>query len=54
MSLQPLYEGEKLMCEMIGYLGANGYKLMSIEPGSVDYSTGQMFQVDGIFFKNNL
>lgn len=51
MSIEQLYEGEKLICEMIGYLGAKGYKLMSIEPGSVDYSTGQMFQVDGIFFK---
>lgn len=51
MSLEPLYEGEKLICELIGYIETKGYKLMSIEPGSVDYSSGQMFQVDGIFFK---
>jgi FkbM family methyltransferase len=54
MSIEPLYEGEKLICEMICYLREIGYKLMSIEPGSVDYSTGQMFQVDGIFFKDNI
>jgi len=54
MSIEPLYEGEKLICEMIGYLRKKGYKLMSIEPVSIDYSTGQMFQVDGIFFKDSL
>lgn len=50
MSLEPLYHDEKLMCDMIAYLATKGFKLMSIEPGSVDYTTGQMFQVDGIFF----
>ena len=51
MSLEELYKGEKLMCEMISYLGNKGFKLMSIEPGAVDNVSGQMFQVDGIFFK---
>jgi FkbM family methyltransferase len=53
MSLEPLYQGEKLICELIKYLENRGLKLMSIEPGSVDYSTGQMFQVDGIFFRSS-
>lgn len=51
MSLEPLYAGEKLICEMIYYLFERGFKLMSIEPGSVNNSTGQMFQVDGVYFR---
>ena len=52
MSLEPLYDKEKSMCEMIDYLLNKGFKLMSIEPGSVDLENGQMFQVDGIFIKS--
>ena len=51
MSLEPLYAEERSMCEMINYLSKKGYKLMSIEPGAVDGNNGQMFQVDGVFFK---
>jgi FkbM family methyltransferase len=51
MSLEPLYVGEKPMCEMINYLLAKGFRLMSLEPGAVDGNNGQMFQIDGIFFR---
>jgi FkbM family methyltransferase len=51
MSLEPLYDKEKSMCEMIDYLLLKGFKLMSLEPGSIDLENGQMFQVDGVFIK---
>ena len=51
ISIEPLYKGDKLICEMINYLENKGFKLMSIEPGAIDNTSGQMFQIDGIFFK---
>ncbi|MFA7359803.1 MAG: FkbM family methyltransferase [Candidatus Kapaibacterium sp.] len=52
MSFDPLYKDEKLLCEIIGYLSQYNFKLMSIEPGTVDYNTGRMYQIDGIYFKD--
>ena len=51
LSLIPLYEGETLMQEMIDFLRTKGFKLMLIEPGHQDYSTGELLQVEGIFYK---
>jgi FkbM family methyltransferase len=51
MPLEPLYNDERNMCELITYLQNKGFRLISIEPGSVDLENGQMFQVDGIFIK---
>ncbi len=51
LSLLPLYEGETLMQEMIDLLRKLGYKLMSIEAGHYDYLTGEILQVEGIFFR---
>ena len=51
MSLVPLYKGEILFLEMINLLKSKGYTLMSLEPGFSDPSTGQLLQVDGIFFR---
>jgi FkbM family methyltransferase len=51
MSLVPLYQGETLMTPMIEYLSQRGYTLMSLEPGYGDAETGQLLQVDGIFFR---
>jgi FkbM family methyltransferase len=51
LSLVALYEGEALMPEMINWLKERGLILMGIEPGSSDPQTGQLLQVDGLFFR---
>ncbi len=53
MSLTPLYKGELLWIDMIGYLAERGYVLMSLEPGFGDTTTGRMLQIDGIFFRES-
>lgn len=51
MSLVSLYEGESLMPEMINFMKSKGLILMSVEPGSSDPRTGQLLQLDGLFFR---
>ncbi len=51
LSLTPLYSGETLMQEMVGLLRSKGFKLMLIEPGHQDYTTGELLQVEGIFYR---
>ena len=51
MSLVPLYENEVLFTTMIDYMSEKGYTLMSIEPVFSDPVTGQLLQIDGIFFR---
>lgn len=51
LSLTPLYSGETLMQEMVDLLRSKGFKLMLIEPGHQDYATGELLQVEGIFYK---
>jgi FkbM family methyltransferase len=51
MSLVPLYEGEALMPEMVNFMAERGFVIMGIEPGSSDGRTGQLLQVDGLFFR---
>lgn len=51
MSLVPLYEGQKLYREMIALMEAQGFCLMSLEPGFSDPGTGRLLQVDGVFFR---
>lgn len=51
MSLIPLYEQEMLLPEAIGFMAQLGFTLMGIEPGASDARTGQLLQVDGIFFR---
>ncbi|HET6567751.1 MAG TPA: FkbM family methyltransferase [Rhodothermales bacterium] len=53
MSLVPLYEGERLFTEAITFMSQAGFTLMSIEPGFCDARTGQLLQVDGLFFRAN-
>lgn len=52
-SLIPLYRGEALLSDMIDFMSTKGYTLMSLEPGYGDPSTGQLLQVDCIFFPQN-
>lgn len=51
MSLVSLYEGETLFTDMIAYVAERGFLLMSIEPGFCDPVTGQLLQIDGLFFR---
>jgi FkbM family methyltransferase len=51
MSIIPLYEGESLLPEMITFMRDKGFVLMSVEPGSSDPQTGQLLQMDGLFFR---
>jgi FkbM family methyltransferase len=51
MSIVPLYEGEPLMHQMIPFIADRGFILMSLEPGASDQRTGQLLQVDGLFFR---
>lgn len=51
MSLVPLYQGETLMQEMIDLIRDYGYRLVLLEPGHQDYTTGEILQVEGIFYR---
>ena len=54
MSLIPLYKGETLFPSMLSYMKDIGFELYSIENGFFDLDTGQLLQVDGIFFKDKI
>lgn len=51
LSLLPLYEGEILMQDMISLLRQDGYRLMLLGPGHQDYFTGEILQVEAVFYK---
>jgi FkbM family methyltransferase len=51
LSLEPLYEGEPLYREMIGYVESAGLELYDLTPCFSDNSTGKTYQLDGIFFR---
>lgn len=51
MSIIELYKGEMLFSEMVNFLEKQGFKLYSLENGFYNNNTGQLLQVDGIFFK---
>jgi len=51
LSFITLYEGEILFNEMLQLLMDKGFKLMSINPGLCNYSTGQLLQADCIFYR---
>jgi FkbM family methyltransferase len=51
VSLVPLYDGETLLTEMIDLMSDKSYVLIDIEPGFYNPHTGQLLQVDCIFFR---
>lgn len=51
LSLVPLYEGGVDWREAVDLLLLKGFVLESLEPGFSDPETGQLLQVDGIFFR---
>jgi hypothetical protein len=54
MSLVPLYNNELLFPEFLRYLNDRGYSLYSLENGFSNPDSGQLLQVDGIFFRKDL
>ena len=53
MSIAPLYEGEMQFDDLLAHLNSRGFQLMSVEPGFSDPVTGQLLQLDGIFFRKS-
>ena len=51
MSLRALYDGEASLEQMLPYLRKLGFRLMSLEYGFTNPKTGEMLQVEGIFFR---
>ncbi len=51
LSLVPLYQGQLLYRELIDQLIGMGFLLWNVVPGLTDIRTGQMLQMDGIFFR---
>jgi len=51
LSLVELYQGETLITEMLNLIKELGFTIFSLEPGFYDKNTGQLLQVDGIFYR---
>jgi len=51
LSFVPLYRDQMLFLEMVHLLQQSGFRLMSLEPVFRDEKTGELLQVDGIFFR---
>ena len=54
LSLMPLYEDEPPFVDLIMHLQARGFTLMSFQPVIDDPVTGQLLQVDGLFFRSGV
>jgi FkbM family methyltransferase len=52
LSTVPLYEGAALLPEVVRYVTEQGYSLFSAEPALVDYDSGRVLQLDGIFIRD--
>lgn len=51
LSLVPLYREQTLLPDLVKYMEAMGFILMSLETGFSDPDSGQLLQVDGVFFR---
>ena len=51
MSIAPLYQGELLLPELIAEMAQQGFALMDLKPGFFDPRTGELLQLDGLFFR---
>jgi hypothetical protein len=51
LSLQPLYEGQRLWKDMIATSEAAGFDLWALVPGFFDPTNGRLLQCDAIFFR---
>lgn len=53
LSTVPLYEGAALLPELVRFVTEHGYSLFSAEPALVDYESGRILQLDGIFVRDS-
>ena len=51
LSTVALYEGAPLLPEVVSFLDAHGYTLFSAEPALVDFESGRVLQLDGLFVR---
>jgi FkbM family methyltransferase len=51
LSLVPLYEGQKLMSELMAEISEMGFNLWGMFPAFCDDSNGRLLQVDATFFR---
>ncbi|MGH8687196.1 MAG: FkbM family methyltransferase [Burkholderiales bacterium] len=51
LSLVPLYEGQKLIAEMLEQVRGLGFELWGAWPVLVEPDTGRLLQVDAVFFR---
>lgn len=51
LSMQPLYGGQVLYREVVGWLESRGFELWHLMPGFFDRRTGRLLQMDGVFFR---
>ena len=52
LSLQPLYKGQSTFTELYEKIKKLNFSLWDLRTGFKNIKTGQIYQVDGIFFKN--
>jgi hypothetical protein len=50
LPLVPLYGSEALFADMVRLMEERGFTLMSVEPGLCDPTSGQLLELDGVFF----
>jgi methyltransferase, FkbM family len=53
MSFVPLYDNQMLFEEMHNYLSNKGFSRISIQPAFINFVTGEILQVDGIYQRVN-
>ncbi len=51
LSMVELYKGETLFNDMLNLIIGRGFTVYSLEPGFYDHDTGQLLQVDAIFYR---
>jgi FkbM family methyltransferase len=51
LSVEPIYEGQPPMEEILSCMRTNGFALWRVIPGLRDPATHQAFELDGIFFR---
>jgi FkbM family methyltransferase len=51
LSIEPLYESQATMCELISCVNDLGFKVYSLWPGYVDPRSGRLLQMDGVFVR---
>lgn len=52
LSVTPLYAGQPLIAELLGFLAERGFRLVDLEPIGRDNRTGHHPQFDGIFVRD--